>query len=89
MENNEKVAGQSIQRDMQKLRLITTPGSIALGLGAYGQFVAHGNAFHPLLNNEKVVWGLLAFGVVTIVWGAYKVRKITASYKQQSGSADA
>lgn len=82
MDNNEKTKERSMQRELQKLQAMTTPGYMALGLGLYGKFAAHGNAFHPLLNNENVVLVLLGIGVFTVFWGGYRVMKITKAHKQ-------
>ena len=84
MKNNEEDVALSMQKKIQKIKIITMPGSVALGLGAYAKFVANGDAFHPLLNNQSFALGLIIFGLISTFWGAYEVKKITSVRQQDA-----
>ena len=69
---NTETRLKEIEKEFLKLGIIDAPGCIMLGLGLYGKFGAHGNAFHPLLNDPQIVNTLLFLGGVIVAWGAYK-----------------
>ena len=71
MSPEERIA--EIDKEMIKVSLIDTPGSIMVGLGLYAKFGSNGDAFHPLLNNESFVNGMLAIGAGIVIWGGYKI----------------
>ncbi|HEB59918.1 MAG TPA: hypothetical protein ENJ01_11895 [Gammaproteobacteria bacterium] len=62
MKENNEVTPQEFRKKMLLINLAGLPGAIFLGLGLYGLFGANGNAFHPLLNDQDIVWGLLGIG---------------------------
>ena len=73
---------KDITKQITVLSLINTPGQIALGLGLYGYFAANGDAFHPLLNDENVVMGLLVFGIASSAITAIKSLSLFRKKKQ-------
>lgn len=54
----------AIKRDIIEIQVFGIPAALLLGLGLYGLFAANGNAFHPLLDNRAVVYGMLVAGAV-------------------------
>ena len=65
--NREKELSQ-IKSKIIKINIIGYPGLILLGLGLYGLFGAKGDAFHPMLNDMKVVYGFIAYGIASVIW---------------------
>ncbi len=63
----------AIKREIIKTQLFGIPAALLLGLGLYGLFAADGNAFHPLLDNRTVVYGMLVAGVVLQVLQMYRL----------------
>ncbi len=63
---------KEIDKEILKVNIIDVPGSILVGLGLYAKFVAEGDAFLPILNNQSVVYALLATGGAIMLWGGYK-----------------
>lgn len=57
-----------IKSKILKLQILSAPGAIILGLGLYGLFAAGGQAFHPALNDMRVVYSLIAAGVTIEIW---------------------
>jgi len=57
-----------IKSKIIKINIIGYPGLILLGLGFYGLFGAKGDAFHPMLNDMKVVYGFIAYGIASVIW---------------------
>ena len=66
-----------IKKEIIKVSIIDTPGSIMVGLGLYGKFGAEGNAFHPLLNDQTIVNGLLIIGGAIMIWGVIKITSLS------------
>lgn len=64
---------KAIEKEIVKVGVIDAPGSIMVGLGLYAKFAAKGDAFHPILNNQRVVDLLLTVGALIMIWGSYKV----------------
>jgi hypothetical protein len=85
MNSDHKDTKDTKQNELRKINLLTTPGAMALGLGAYAKFAVHGNAFHPLLNDQSVVNGLLIFGAASIIWGGIQVSRINQRRKNGEG----
>lgn len=81
MNSNDEDELNSIKRKIIKASIIGSPGAILLGLGLYGMFGANGNAFHPLLNDNNIVNGLLFFGVAIELWQFYVLIPL---YKRQA-----
>ena len=69
--NNQQLA--SIKREILKTQIFGIPAALLLGLGLYGLFAANGNAFHPLLDNQTVVYGMLVTGAVLDVLQMYRL----------------
>lgn len=59
---------KAIKSKIIKVQLFGAPGAIVLGLGLYGLFAANGHAFHPALNDMRVVFSLIAAGVTIEIW---------------------
>jgi hypothetical protein len=69
--NDDQLA--AIKREIIKTQLIGIPAALLLGFGLYGVFAANGDAFHPLLNNRSVVYGMLVAGVVLEALQMYRL----------------
>jgi hypothetical protein len=68
---------KKIEKEITKVSIIDSPGSIMVGLGLYAKFSANGDAFHPILNNESIVNVMLTLGAAIMVWGGYKIFTLT------------
>lgn len=64
---------KSIQKQLIKYQLISTPAVILIGLGLYGLFGAQGDAFLPMLNDQGVVYSFLAGGIALEIWVMLKI----------------
>lgn len=71
MNIEEKI--KELDKEIRKVGLIESPGSIMVGLGLYGKFAANGDAFHPLLNNMTIIDSMLVVGGLIMIWGTYKI----------------
>ena len=69
--NNQQLA--NIKREILKTQVFGIPAALLLGLGLYGLFAANGNAFHPLLDNQTVVYGMLVTGAILEVLQMYRL----------------
>lgn len=65
---DDQKINDEIDKKITKTILISAPGTMFIGFAIYAIFEAKGNAFHPLLNNMVVVYGMLAIGVITFIW---------------------
>ena len=50
-----------------KVQMFGAIGWILVGFAMYGIWGAEGNAFHPLLNDSNVVYGMLYVGIAIMV----------------------
>ena len=50
-----------------KVQMFGAIGWILVGFAMYGIWGAQGDAFHPLLNDSNVVYGMLTVGIVIMV----------------------
>ncbi|WP_126456016.1 hypothetical protein [Sulfuriflexus mobilis] len=79
-----------IKSKIVKIQIIGAPGTILLGLGLYGMFGAQGNAFHPLLNDLNIVYGLLGVGATIALWQLFTLiplwRKQSRLVKESSAT---
>ncbi|HEX7027852.1 MAG TPA: hypothetical protein VF268_11470 [Gammaproteobacteria bacterium] len=64
---------KEIDKKILMISIINLPGAIMFGLGLYAKFAVNGNAFIPLLNDQRVADALLVIGAVIMVWGGYQV----------------
>ena len=69
--NDQQLA--AIKREIIKTQVFGIRAALLLGLGLYGLFAASGDAFHPLLNNQRVVYGMLVAGAVLEVVQMYRL----------------
>lgn len=69
--NNRQLA--VIRKEIIKTQVFGIPAALLLGLGLYGLFAANGDAFHPLLNNQNVVYGMLVAGAILEVLQIYRL----------------
>ena len=74
---------QEKAKQLKKIAIIDTPGSILIGLGLYGKFGANGNAFHPFLNSETNLNAMLVVGGIIWAYGLYRTLNITLKGKMQ------
>ena len=68
MDTSREEELSQIKSKIIKINIIGYPGLILLGLGLYGLFGAKGDAFHPMLNDMKVVFGFIAYGIASVIW---------------------
>ena len=68
MDTSREEELSQIKSKIIKINIIGYPGLILLGLGLYGLFGAKGDAFHPMLNDMKVVYGFIAYGIASVIW---------------------
>jgi len=68
---------ESVNKELSKLKIIGYLSSVMLGLGLYGLFYADGNAFHPLLNNLNILYGLVTVGAAISIWETIVFIKLT------------
>lgn len=77
---------QEQQKQLKKQLLIThllgLPGTLMLGLGVYGVFIADGNGFHPFFDNVENSYYLLAAGVAISIWEAMRIIAIRKKLTQ-------
>jgi len=59
---------QEIQKRMLRVNILASPGAVLLGLGLYGMFGAHGNAFLSVLNDPYAVNISIIAGAIVMVW---------------------
>jgi len=67
---NEAERAQQIKEvtaNLVKIQVFGAIGWILVGLAMYGIWGAQGNAFHPLLNDSDVVYGMLYVGIAIMV----------------------
>ena len=50
-----------------KVQMFGAIGWILVGFAMYGIWGAQGNAFHPLLNDSNVVYGMLTVGIAIMI----------------------
>jgi membrane protein implicated in regulation of membrane protease activity len=60
---------KEIDKKIIQVAIMDFPGAILLGLGLYAVFAADGDAFLPILNNQAVVYTILAVGAAIMLWG--------------------
>ncbi len=75
MESGKRI--KEIERRIMLVGIIDAPGTIMVGLGLYGKFVANGDPFLPFLGNELVVNGMLGIGALIMGWGGFQVFKLS------------
>jgi len=85
-EHQEKL--HALKKQIIKVSIIDSTGSILLGLAMYARFAAKGNAFIPLLNDESVVMAMFIAGGAIMVWGFLKVLTITKHYQEIKNHKD-
>tara|TARA_R110001592_G_scaffold19513_2_gene79889 strand:+ start:220 stop:495 length:276 start_codon:yes stop_codon:yes gene_type:complete len=62
-----------INSEIIKITLLSALSNITIGLSIYAKFVADGEAFLPVLNNESVVNSMLILGIPVWIWVGYKL----------------
>ena len=70
LENNDP---KTIQKQLLKYQLFSTPAVILIGLGLYGLFGAEGDAFLPILDDQGVVYSFLGGGIALEIWVLLKI----------------
>ncbi|MCB1983850.1 MAG: hypothetical protein H6936_09645 [Burkholderiales bacterium] len=53
-----------IKKSIIKTQFVSMIAVTLIGLGVYGIFVAKGNAFHPVLNNQEILNAMLVVGII-------------------------
>ena len=64
MNTRKEEALGEIKKSIIKTQFVSMIAVTLIGLGIYGIFVAKGNAFHPVLNNQEVLNTMLVVGVI-------------------------
>ncbi|GGX47767.1 hypothetical protein [Saccharospirillum salsuginis] len=64
---------KTIQKQLLKYQLFSTPAVVLIGLGLYGLFGAQGDAFLPILNDQGVVYSFLGGGIALEIWVLLKI----------------
>ena len=84
VDNNPAIAKSlsEVDRKMLLVNILDAPGCVMVGLGVYAKFGANGNAFHPLLENDQFVNGMLLLGVLIVAWGGSQIFKLSKERKQ-------
>ena len=73
MESSREHELVRLSKKIVKLQIMGFVGAIMLAFGLYGVFGVHGRAIHPLLNDPRVVYGLLILGATIQAWHYFKV----------------
>ena len=60
---------KEIDKGILRVAVIDFPGTVLVGLALYAIFAADGDAFLPILNNQTVVYVMLAVGAAIMLWG--------------------
>ncbi len=68
---------KEIEKKIMLMGRLDIPGIIMIALWAYAKYAANGEPFHPLLNNQIVVNGLLIVGGVILGLCAIQVVKLS------------
>lgn len=75
-----------LQKEILWIQIIGFPGAALIGLALYAIFGAQGEAFHPALDDMRVVYPMLALGVGIEIWQLVKLlpllRKASALRKR-------
>lgn len=74
----------SIQRQLIKYQLFSTPAVIMIGLALYGLFGAQDGAFPSILNHEDVAYSLLTAGIALEAWVMLKTIPLIRHRKRPS-----
>ena len=73
IERTRDVSVKNIEAAIIKYSALDGLACLMLSMGLYGKFAAQGEAFMPILNNSKVVNGLLFLGVIILVVSGSKL----------------
>ena len=82
MGQNNETELKNIKKKIVRIQIIGVPAAILIGLGLYGIFGANGNAFHPVLNDRKVIYSMLVVGVILEIW---QFSILMPLFKKQAG----
>jgi hypothetical protein len=73
MQQQKQQRVKDIDKQIIKISLIETPGSILFGVGLYSKFVGKGEAILPFLQDQAVVNSIIVIGAAIMLWGTYKI----------------
>jgi len=80
--NDQRAAEiKALEKEMIKVSILETPGTILLGLAFYAKFAANGKPFHPLLADESVLMGMFVAGGSIALWGGLRFMMIAKRRK--------
>ena len=71
-----------IKNNIIKTQFVSMIAVTLIGLGIYGIFVAKGNAFHPVLNNQEILNTMLVVGIVLEVRHFFQLIPLLKRYAQ-------
>jgi len=83
-EATEKARQKIIAKDMLRVSLFGTPGSIMLGLGLFGFFTEKPENLFYLLGEEYFVYGLLIVGGIIELWQMIEILRIKRKHKKNT-----
>lgn len=69
---NLKRRQQKIKKELITVLIVSFTAVLIFALGLYAKFVANGEAFLPILNNQLVVNIMLVLGASLMTWTSYK-----------------
>lgn len=80
--NDQRAAEiKALEKEMIKVSILETPGTILLGLAMYAKFAANGQPFHPILADESVLLGMFVAGGSIALWGGLRFMMIAKRRK--------
>lgn len=79
---------KEIGKEIVILQIIGAVGPILVGLALYGIWGADGNAFHPLLDDTKATYIMLAIGISVMVWEFSKLFPLLIERRQLMLNSD-
>lgn len=77
---------KEIQKEITKVVMLESPGTIMVGVGLYAKFAANGDTGIEILNNQSVVNGMLILGAVIMCWGASRLMSLLKERSKISNS---
>jgi hypothetical protein len=71
MQHQQRI--KDIEKQVIKITLLETPGSLLFGVGLYAKFTGNGGSILPILQKQAVVNSIIVIGAAIMLWGTYKI----------------